>query len=280
MKTYVLYHDNCNDGFGAAWASWLTLGDEDVTYVPVQYGRPLPEIRDGSTVYIVDFSYDRETLIALSQRSKRVTVLDHHRTAKEALTGLDGTNNNLSITFDMAKSGAVLAWEHFHPGEPLPLLLAYVQDRDLWTWKLPSSREFSAALSLEAREFGRWSDLETSLSDDSLYCDALTRFTAKGTVILEYQAGLVAGLAAKAHLARVGGHEVPAVNSPLFQSELGEELCKMHPDSPFAAVYFKLNPAEEVWSLRSRGGFDVSAVARQLGGGGHPAAAGFKVTTP
>jgi len=33
-------------------------------------------------------------------------------------------------------------------------------------------------------------------------------------------------------------------------------------------------------ALRSRGDFDVSAVARQFGGGGHKAAAGFSVAAP
>lgn len=26
-KTYVLYHGNCWDGFGAAWAAWNALGE-------------------------------------------------------------------------------------------------------------------------------------------------------------------------------------------------------------------------------------------------------------
>lgn len=28
MKPLVIYHANCTDGFGAAFAAWLKLGDE------------------------------------------------------------------------------------------------------------------------------------------------------------------------------------------------------------------------------------------------------------
>ena len=37
-KPLVIYHDTCADGFGAAFAAWLVLGDE-ADYVPMQYGK-------------------------------------------------------------------------------------------------------------------------------------------------------------------------------------------------------------------------------------------------
>ncbi len=36
-KSVVLYHADCNDGFAAAYAAWVALG-EDEEYVPVKYG--------------------------------------------------------------------------------------------------------------------------------------------------------------------------------------------------------------------------------------------------
>ena len=75
----------------------------------------------------------------LAARAGSTRVLDHHATAAEDLAGLP------FVTIDLDRSGAVLAWEHFHPGRPVPLLLRYVQDRDLWRWALPRSREVNAA---------------------------------------------------------------------------------------------------------------------------------------
>ena len=33
----ILYHADCDDGFGAAYAAWLSLGDS-AEYQPVYYG--------------------------------------------------------------------------------------------------------------------------------------------------------------------------------------------------------------------------------------------------
>ena len=54
----------------------------------------------------------------------------------------------------------------------------------------------------------------------------------------------------------------------------------MYPDAPFAGYYFdRLADGKRQWGLRSRLSslfdFDVSAVAMQMGGGGHPGAAGW-----
>ena len=121
---FVIYHHNCPDGFGAAYAAWLKFADR-ATYIPARYGDPSPEMPLNSTVYILDFSYPRDTVVGLSKHHE-LTLLDHHKTAQQSLTGLPG------CVFDLSASGAALAWQHFHPGRPMPLLLAYVQDRDLW----------------------------------------------------------------------------------------------------------------------------------------------------
>lgn len=269
--TVVLYHGpGCQDGFGAAFAAWSVLGDQ-ATYIPVQYGQepPSPAFL-ADRLYILDFSYDRMTILEMARRCiGQVVVLDHHKSAREILEGISAPN--ITVVFDMDKSGAVLAWEHFHPGKPVPMLLQYVQDRDLWKWELPSSHEFSAALSIEEKDFEEWDNLERRLYEPIEF----NRFIDSGESILAAQRHHVEFLASKAFIAPVGDYLVPVVNSSLFQSEIGQRLCQLHPEMPFAAVFF-VTETEEIWSLRSRNGFDVSSVAKSLGGGGHAAAAGFK----
>lgn len=282
-STFVLYHGGgCADGFAAAWAASLSLGrGPDVVYVPMNYnaGYP-PEIEGGvSRIFILDFSFPRETMLKIAWLADQVVCLDHHASAQQALEGLDGSVAGLTVTFDMGKSGAMLAWEHFHPGEPAPTLIRYVQDRDLWTWRLPDSKEFSAALSVEPREFGRWDLLDATLRYEIEWIE----FIGRGKAILAAQDSYVATLMSRARIADVAGHRVPVVNAPMFQSEVGDALCAAHPDRPFAAMFSVLvpdragEPETRVYSLRSRNGFDVSAVAKAMGGGGHRAAAGFTV---
>jgi hypothetical protein len=262
MKTYVLYHGYCADGFGGAWAAWRALGNT-AEYVPVQYGDPAPELPDGARVYLVDFSYKREATLALAARTS-LTILDHHKTAEGELAGLD------FATFDMNKSGAMLAWEHFHPRRPAPLLIEYVQDRDIWRWALPDSREVSAALWSYPMEFSVWTTFAERLENRTL------SVVNEGAAILRYMQQQTEMICSQARQQQLGEHTVPVVNATSLWSEVGEELIRRFPEAPFAAAYYENAHGLRKWSLRSRGEFDVSAVAKQFGGGGHRNAAGFE----
>lgn len=255
--THILYHAHCDDGFGAAWAAWRTLGDRAV-YLPVSHGAPAPELPTSARVVLVDFSYPRAELLSLRERCQDLFVVDHHKTAQQELAGLDNT------IFDMERSGAHLSWEFFHPHEPLPELLAYVEDKDLWRFALPQSKEVTIALRSYPMDFQVWSRLKV---------DELKR---EGTILLRLQEQLVDEACARARWSQVGGHRVPVVNATDFRSEIANRLCDLHPAAPFAAAYYDDEHGLRTWSLRSVGDFDVSEVARALGGGGHKHSAGFQ----
>lgn len=267
----VLYHGNCYDGFTAAWAAWRKLGD-GAEYLPVGYGQPFPmfPLLDTAAVYILDFSYPRDMLEELHAKLELVPgailrVLDHHKTAESDLSGLP------FCTFDMKKSGASLAWKFFHPGEPTPPVVAYAEDRDLWRFKLPESREISAWMRSWPFTFQAWDEIHERLSDD----DSFSAVGSEGAAILRFQSQMVEMMCGQAVMRDVGGYSVPVANATVFFSEVGEALCIKRPDAPFAAYYLDRADGKRQWGLRSRNGFDVSAVAKGLGGGGHAAAAGF-----
>lgn len=253
--TDVWYHANCADGFAAATAAWMVLGDK-ATYTAVRHGEPPPEIGPQAHLAIVDFAYPREELLTLAKSVAKVIVLDHHRSAELDLAGLSFAR------FSMEKSGVRMAWEFWHPEEPFPEVFALIEDRDLWRWALPDSREVGLALAQEPFEFERWSSLNYQ------------ELKAMGQCLMDFQTNLIGRIVSKTHWITLGGFRVPACNSCLLQSEVGDELCRRHPEAPFAAVYY--NKGDNIaWSLRSIGEFDVSEVASSFGGGGHRNAAGF-----
>ncbi len=253
---YILYHENCEDGFGAAWIAWKALGNQ-AEYIPVQYGDSPPELPDRSRVTIVDFSYPREVIIELNERMESLWVLDHHKTAAQDLAGLE------FATFDMQKSGAILAWEYWFPGESAPPLLQYIQDKDLWLFQLENSLEVSAALRSYPKDFEIW---------DSLTIDDLAKDGIAIQRAINIQVSKHVEIAA---LQNVGGYLVPVVNATCYLSEIGDQLNARYSDTPFAACYFVREDGKRQWSLRSRGNFDVSEVALRFGGGGHRNAAGY-----
>ena len=259
--THILYHANCPDGFGAAYAAWKILADEAV-YLPVRHGDDPPKLEIEARVAVLDFSYPRPTLVALQERLEEFLVLDHHKSAQQDLAGLD------YASFDLNKSGARMAWEYWHPDRDFPDLLAYVEDRDLWRWALPDSREVSLALQCYPLEFEIWDEL--SVED----------LKQEGKAILRFQNQQIARAVSRARMTPVGEFTVPVVNSCLFQSEIGDELCRNYPEAPFSGVYYLNQHNKQAWSLRSIGDFDVSEVAQQFGGGGHRNAAGFAISEP
>ncbi len=260
-RTAVLYHAHCADGFGAAWSAWRKLGDE-ARYIPVRHGAPPPELPESASVYILDFSYPRLTIEEMRERYASLQVIDHHRTAEEELRGLD------YALFDLEKSGAVLSWEFFHPDEPVPELLRYVMDRDIWSHRLSNSREVFAALSSYPMDFAVWSGLDVSL------------LAEEGVPIVRYLKEMVKLVCDQARLETVAGHRVPVVNVAIHGSEVGEELLRRFPDAPFAVSYFDRADGIRQWSLRSRADFDVSKIARSFQNGGHSQAAGFETRLP
>ena len=270
MKHICIYHKSCTDGFAAALAVKVFLErehpEDEHKFTAAHYGDTPPNVT-GAYVYIVDFSFPREVLLELHKQAAYLVVLDHHKTAEAALEGLE------FCYFDMNRSGAMMAWQHFNSELPAPELFRYVQDRDLWQWKLENSQEISAALKIMPLDFDMWLPL---LVDDCLF-----ELIDKGRVILEYQRQEVARmLKHPPEMITLGGYTVPCINTTTLISEVGQALSDGY---AFAATYFDRHDAR-VFSLRSntRGEnmVDVSAIAKQYGGGGHAAAAGFTLPKP
>jgi uncharacterized protein len=269
-RSLVLYHANCADGFASAWVAHRKLGD-DADYVPVQYGEDPPDVA-GREVYVLDFSFKRSVLLEMARSFRRLVLLDHHKTAAEDLApfvqkpGQPRTvPGNWHVVFDMEKSGARLAWEYFFPREEAPWLVRFVEDRDLWRWRLDRSREVSAALASLPHDFAVW---------DRVAWAGVGDMVGDGEAILRYQRQQVESICANAREVELDGHKVLAANTPCLISEVAGKLAE---GRPFGAAWFVRSDGKRQWSLRSRdGGVDVSEVARRRGGGGHRNAAGFE----
>lgn len=266
-KPIVLYHANCLDGFGAAFAAFEKFKEGDnclCDFVPAAYGDDQPDF-ENRTVYLLDFSYRRAELKLLCGKAKSVTIIDHHVTAQKDLSGLDEEHDNLTIVFDMEKSGAMLAWEYLHSLEP-PKLFSYIQDRDLWRFEFKETNDVYAALMARPFDFLYWAALIRSE-------EKLKSIIKEGKAINRYRNRMIEAYKKRSVIAEIAGHMVPVVNCPgVITSDLLGELAK---GQPFAAGYQDVG-TKRSWSLRSTNeGEDVASIAEKLGGGGHRNAAGF-----
>jgi oligoribonuclease NrnB/cAMP/cGMP phosphodiesterase (DHH superfamily) len=256
----VIYHQGCTDGFGAAYSAWKLLGDRAV-YHAAKHGDKPPDVR-GRNVLIVDFSYDNATTKRMASEAKSMLVLDHHKSAMVELHDLSCTH------FDMSHSGAMLSWKFFHPGKEAPRMIKFIEDRDLWKWEIPYSKEFSAAFDMVKFDFEEFD----KYLDDSEVDSAQER----GAYILAYSKTVISKITKHAAPRKMSGLDVLVVNSSHWMSEIGAALS---PKCDFALIwYFDHESNQAKVSLRSHhDDSDVSEIAKRFGGGGHRKAAGFSL---
>ena len=257
----IIYHADCTDGFGAAYAAWKQLGNR-AEYHACKHGSAPPNVK-GKVVAILDFSFDNETTKKMIVDAVDLIIIDHHKSAIIELHDISNTQ------FDMNHSGARLAWDFFHPGKEAPKFIDYIEDRDLWKWELAYSKEFSAAFDMVPFEFEEFERFE----DDSVFDDAVKR----GAYILAYSKTVIKKVCDKASPRKLDGMDVMVVNSSHWMSEIGARLA---PDCDFAMIwYYDHQDMKIKVSLRSfHDKIDVSEIAKKHGGGGgHRKAAGFQL---
>ena len=304
MKPLILYHDNCADGFGAAFAAWCKFGD-NAEYVPCQYGKLDMECIDASIkdreVYILDFSFPRDVMDSIFATAKHVTWLDHHKTAFEdhgftinapGEPAIEPLSKH-TIILDNCQSGAMLAWKYFHPNYSVPRFIRHIDDYDRWQFKIDYTKEFNKALwSYAPWSFEQWNKFFFT-NDEGIHDIPIGSFYTTGKDLLRDHNQKVADMAKKAEKCSIEKHG-PAddgdeytywqvngliVNCPSFlASDVGHELAVK--SGTFGLTWmFKIEDGKQIaaCSLRSNDEYDVATIAKAFGGGGHRNAAGFSV---
>jgi oligoribonuclease NrnB/cAMP/cGMP phosphodiesterase (DHH superfamily) len=258
----VLFHRDA-DGMCAAWVARKYL-PRDTEFRDVQYKEPPPAEEEyaGRPLYVLDFSFDVETMRQMKERAAQFVVLDHHKTAEAAVIEVGGV-------YDVNRSGAMLAWDYFDDdGRPAPEIVRYVQDRDLWRWELPFSPAINAAIASYPLVLGAWDELARRVGDLTS-----SGIIGEGQAILRYEAQLVDRIVKGALPYEAFEGKIWGVNCPVLASEVGHVLAQRGvfaftwSERKYGVINVELRSAED--------GVDVGAIAKRYGGGGHAHAAGF-----
>lgn len=287
----VIYHAPCDDGFGAALMAFRKWGI-GLEWVPAGYGDEPPNV-EGKNVLILDFSYKADVLALMGETAASIVVLDHHVSAQTELEEFivngplninnlgdamsayvaDGPCPIIMAIFDMDRSGAGMAADFLFPDEPRPVMIDYLEDRDLWRFKNPNTRPFTMYLRSVEFNFLEWCAILDQMEDPA----HSTAIIARGQSIEAFFNRKIEEVAGEAFVTEIGGFLVPTVNANwTFSSDVCHRLLDMHPNARFVASFFIRKDGKVQFSLRSRSDReDVSAVAAIYDGGGHRNAAGF-----
>jgi hypothetical protein len=155
----------------------------------------------------------------------------------------------------------------------MPLLLKYVEDGDLWKFRLPQSKPLLSYVYSHEFSFKEWDALARGMES----ARERKKYLAIGKAIAAYDRVLVGEAISRAERVQFGKYVALAVNSSSkrFHSEIGHALVEKQP--PLSIVWRVERSMVHV-SLRGNGGVDVGRLAKQFpGGGGHPNAGGFSV---
>lgn len=280
----VIYHERCIDGFGAAFAAWLYLSNRYATTGPAPPDKTLyigsspyksfPSEVEGKNVVMVDLCYKLPVMTEMLTKVKSLLVLDHHKSSEEAMASLPASIQN----FDTSKSGAMLSWEYFHPTTPAPLLIQYIQDRDLWTKKLPFTDEFASMSQMWPQTFDHYLQY---LDGQRLLAEMTTKGDAYRELVEKYVTESSDRAVVKFMEIDKRFFLVAHVNETgSYNSDVGNRMLLTKPYADFA-VTFKVHAGGTAMSLRSDSTrADVSLIATKFGGGGHRNASGCAVNYP
>ncbi len=263
-KNVFLYHNHCDDGFGAAWSAWKKFGNK-AEYIGVNHGDPYPKGLEGKNVYTLDFAYPPRETEEILKKAAHLAIIDHHKTAKDSIKLVS------DHLYQMNRSGAVLSWQYFHPDKKVPKFLQYIEDADLWRWKLAHSREISTSLRSYDQDFKIWD----KIAKDMEKVKTRKKYIEEGKVLLKSDERKVRHAVDNAVLVKFFGYKTFASNSFHFSSQIGHKLYNKLP--PIGIIWSE-RKNKRVISLRSNGTVDVSELAKKFpGGGGHKNSAGFEL---
>lgn len=319
----VLFHKNCQDGLFSAFSFWKKFGSKDVIFIEVNYKpiqdmsplKALEYIFDGHIknpssfnttktsfednkvviedmremeLYVLDYSFPVEHLLAYIQMFKSILVLDHHKTAiddysKEFINCLKvggfgwlfiRPSKNCEIVFSRNESGAKLTWMYFNGSMDVPDYIELVSDYDLWTFNLANSKKFHYGITLE--EISNFNTMDALLNHHK---HDIVNVGGKLERFQQLRNEKIAKTNTIDIIIKIAGDEYKAglVNSfPDNRNDLCNGLISKGYD---IGISYNISNSDEVsLSIRSRKGLDSSKVSVMYGGGGHAQSSACRIS--
>ena len=276
MQNTVIYHKGCADGLMAAAIAYSTLPHFTTKFHGGVHGEPPPDVT-GHTVYLLDFSYKKDVIKEMLKTANKIILIDHHKSALEDLDELIKDNSIVTYT-DLNRSGCRLAWSYFKSMALAPAIVLHIEDRDLWKFQYPETKDVTKGLDLEEKTVKHYYSLLTHNKPHEL----ITLFKTRGQTLNQAFENDCLNII-KSSLRYVDLFQyknIPIVNcNSMYSSNIGNLLVK-DGVAPFAICYSDATEGRR-FSLRSlETQVDVSEIASLLdvNGGGHYCAAGCMLT--
>ena len=257
------YHAPCNDGSASAAALAHRIdpdrpADTVIEAIPTSFGRTWEEPFDSDfldflghhddeivAIYIVDISISQQRFTQvynhlrnigrIGEAPPMVVCIDHHQSAIDRKDEIARYCDEVYIRIGSGLSGATLTWLYFDEKqgepEPMPVLLRYVADQDVWDWKLDGSRAVNAALNtLSGHLPDMVEELAVAIEDPDAWRDRREMQGRSMLSVVDSQIAKSLGMTASFPLGKTARLHV--VNASANSSELGNRICEEADSSP------------------------------------------------
>jgi oligoribonuclease NrnB/cAMP/cGMP phosphodiesterase (DHH superfamily) len=288
-NTIIYYHNPCQDGFASMFVATRFL--KDYTLVPYSHGQDIITTYENQTIYFLDMAPSVEIYKKLIENNK-VIILDHHKSNFDEYTKHNINDKNVIIIDEKKEeaSGVGVTWDYFADGNReftyaqiggnMPYFLQLIQDRDIWKFKLPETKDFCEGLYFTSCTTELFS--ETMSNYEELYSnpEKIQYYIKLGNLLLKKKNNTIKYLTEK-YIQKVynyKGHKVCMANVDYeLTSDLGNSLSARN-ECDFA-ILWRYDHEYESYSLsfRSNNKVDVSTICKQFGGGGHKNASGCSI---
>jgi nanoRNase/pAp phosphatase (c-di-AMP/oligoRNAs hydrolase) len=277
----VVYHYPCPDGLASAWVAskYASIHNLSYKYVGIMtnssqsFTSELTSIIEDKTVLFLDYAPTKGQYDIASKLAKDIYILDHHKTNESQYKNFKNT------IFNMELSGVGLAWNFFFPEQTdkMPVYLEMIQERDLFKWKTEGAAEFTTGLYYCAGEELK----EYTILMDDLYDNPakVEQYIEIGRTIEKHKQRQIKKIVNynKDNIYFYNGYKCGIVSCDYdLASDLGNAM--METENFDFIVLWRYDHLKEIYNLSFRSNqkynFDVSELAKSLGGGGHKFSAG------
>ena len=303
IELLVMHHKSCLDGWGSLAALKFQLEQYiDLHHInlhviecPYDYKYVLNEIHnlkhnymiEPDIVFSLDWSPDETILEYCRNRFKcPVMIIDHHDDNRTDLYNNYELCSDVGVYFDNSHSGAVLTYKFFnewkHISTDVPMILNHIEDRDLWKFNIPNTKEICTALYFLNDE--SVDAIVNVLFDASPLLDLI----ATGEVMVKYRDSITKSFAKNYTIHSWKGRDKSVRFAYVecdskFVSDVADMIIKQTSVDFVVCQHHDLPKADYKIGLRSinKVDFPVNLLAMKFtGGGGHAGAAGFTIKEP
>jgi len=271
MKIFCYFHSDDLDGWSSSAIVSKKHQNDEIEFYGYNYEDEIKLVTGYDIVYMVDCSTTSENMKFLIENNKKFIWIDHHaqkiwqviEEIKDPILGLRDKGN--------IHSACVLTWKYLYPKKPVPTILKYIEDVDLWKWEMKDTDEITTSLDLDCKKDR---EMLKNFFNENVWKSVINIIIENGRKYINMRTKQIKEIMKNTVIVHWGGYRTAVINTPIHKSHTGDAILKENINVNIVLIW-SFNKDKVLCSLRSSD-VDVARIADKYGGGGHRLASGFR----